>query len=268
MRTRDRYRTQFCFIGPGSMLDRYAIASRTHLVLPQVTNEQYREFYIRKRREGDFIILDNGAYEGVENWTLLLEGIQRYSPHVVCLPDFLLTDGGLTYSVAGDFLSAQKANYPDVKWMYIPQSEPGDLRGFYSWMNKAIKTIKPDWIGVPRALTTHVATGENAKFARIDLVEELTMRGIKTHALGMANGSLWELDRLAWEGVCSVDSSCAIWRGLFDHDLDNEIHRERWDQKGTAVDFDCKFELTFSDQSIRHNINLVLAACGKEPFRG
>ena len=265
-RTRDRYRTQFCFIAPGSMLDRYAIASRTHLVLPQVTNEQYREFYRRKRMEGDFIILDNGAYEGMTDFTGLCEAIEYYKPHVTALPDFLLQDGEKTFDAADEFLNLYDG--PKTKFMYIPQAVPGDVQGFKAWMNKAIKILRVEWIGIPRALVTHIAQGPNAKFARIDLVEELNMRGVKTHALGMANGDLWELDRLAWEGVVSCDSSAPIWRGVNGYYMSDT---EEWDKKGTPVDFDFKGEEPLyvrGGSRVMENINSVLVACGKEPFRG
>jgi hypothetical protein len=95
------------------------------------------------------------------------------------------------------------------------------------------------------------------------------MRGIKTHALGMANGDLWELDRLAWEGVVSCDSSAPIWRGLFGQTLNERADRDYWDRDGKPVDFDHKiFSSIDPSPTILHNINLVLSACGKEPFRG
>lgn len=265
MRRRMRYRTQFCFIGPGALLDRYATASSTHLVLPQVTNEKYVEFYTRKRREGDFLILDNGAYEGVTNWTLLVDAIRRYNPQVVALPDFLLTDGKLTYEVAGDFLEKHREEFPNVRWMFVPQAEPGQFREWKGWMNKAIKAFKVEWIALPRALVTHIATGENAKFARIDICEELNLRGIKTHALGMANGNLWELDRLAWEGVCSLDNSSPIWRGVHRLHLDDASSHAWWDNHGTTVDFDFDEPLSPAQiHAIQCNINAVLQRCGRE----
>lgn len=254
---RSRFRTQFCFIAPGALLDRYASHSKTHLVLPQVENKQYVEFYQRKRREGDLILLDNGAYEGVRDWSLLLEGIHRYNPHVVALPDFLLQDGERTFEAARAFLGEQKEVFPHTKWMYIPQSTPGDKRGWYKWMNIGIKELKPDWIGIPRALATDISTGPNAWLERANAVEQLTMRGIKTHCLGMVNGNLKELEHLFWEGACSVDNSSAIWRGIHNYFLDREEDKDRWDQIGTPVDFDYH-DVGWRDSTVKYNMNLIL----------
>lgn len=264
MRVRDRMRTQFCFIAPSSLLDRYASVSRTHLILPQVTNEEYINFYKRKRREGDLLILDNGAYEGVEDWNLLIKAMDRYNPQVVALPDFLLQDGEKTFVEARGFMNLWKNDYPRVKWMYVPQAVPGDMQGLYHWMNIAIKELKVEWVAMPRAISTHIGS----RWSRVNLCEELTMRGLKTHALGMANADLRELEHLFWEGCCSIDNSSPIWRGVFDSALDNEIQRKAWDLSGPPVDFNYKWELNPSDQTIRHNINLILNILGKEPFNG
>jgi hypothetical protein len=262
---RERFRTQFCFIAPASLLDRYASASRTHLVLPQVENPRYVDYYQRKRREGDYIILDNGAYEGVDNWSLLLSGIERDRPNVAALPDFLLSDGERSFLAARDFLIANRGRYPDVKWMYIPQSRPGDLQGWYKWLNIGIKELKPDWIGIPRALATDIAQGPNAWLARADAVEQLTMRGIKTHALGMVKGNLKELEALFWEGCCSVDNSSPVWRGLNGYHLDHPDAESIWDHNGTPVDFNWEGHIgPWLDSVIKHNMNLVLRTLGQK----
>lgn len=265
MRTRDRNRTQFCFIAPGSMLDRYASVSKTHLVLPQVTNEAYIDFYKRKRREGDLIILDNGAYEGVKDWSLLIKAMDRYNPQIVCLPDFLLQDGEKTFEEARGFMHLWKNDYPRVKWMYVPQAVPGDIVGFYKWMNIAIKDLKVEWVALPRAIATHIATGPRARYARPDLCEELSMRGIKTHALGMANADLKELELLFWEGCCSIDNSSPIWRGRAELLINSEYDRELWDRNGCEVDFDFHGNITARQHHfIIANMNLILKTLGKE----
>jgi hypothetical protein len=221
-----------------------------------VENKQYVEFYQRKRREGDLIILDNGAYEGVDNWDLLRAGIDRYNPHVAALPDYLLEDGEKTLEAAKAFLASERLLHPGLKWMYIPQSTPGDKRGWYKWLNIGIKELKPDWIGIPRALATDIATGPNSWLERANAVEQLTMRGIKTHCLGMVNGNLKELEHLFWEGACSVDNSSAIWRGVHNYKLDNAEDAETWDQIGTPVDFDFKTP-GWRDSTVKYNMNLI-----------
>lgn len=260
-RTRNRYRTQFCFIAPGSLLDRYASVSKTHLVLPQVTNQTYLEFYRRKRKEGDLIILDNGAYEMGETIDLdkMITAIKFYTPQVAALPDFLMQDGEKTFEMSRIFMQEVAPQFPGVKWMYIPQSTPGDLQGWYRWLNRGIKEFNPDWIGIPRALATDIATGPNAWLARVDAVEQLTMRGLKTHCLGMANANLKELEFLFWEGCCSIDNSSPIWRGLNTYELDQAEDNAAWLENGTPVDFDWEGKISEPiDGMIKHNMNLIL----------
>jgi hypothetical protein len=236
------------------------------LVLPQVTNPQYVEFYQRKRREGDLIILDNGAYEGVEDWTLLEDMLTVYNPQVAALPDYLLQDGEKTLEAAREFLTKWRARLPGTKWMYIPQSTPGDKRGWYRWMNIGIKELKPDWIGIPRALATDIATGPNAWLERANAVEQLTMRGIKTHCLGMVNGNLKELEHLFWEGACSVDNSSAIWRGVHNYFLDRAEDQDSWNQLGTPVNFDYS-DSGWRDSTVKYNMNLINRIIGQKEIQ-
>jgi hypothetical protein len=248
-------------------LNRYASHSTTHLVLPQVRNPQYVEFYQRKRREGDFLLLDNGAYENVSNWDLLRESIDLYNPQVVSLPDHLLQGGEKTFEDARDFLDEGKGRWPGVKWMYIPQSTPGDLKGWYKWLWIGLKELKRvEWVGVPRALATDIATGPNAPMERVNAVEQLTLRGYKTHALGMVNGNLHELEGLFWEGCCSVDNSSPVWRGFHGYKLDDSQMREWWDREGIPVDFDFVDEDRAKgfEHVIKHNMNLVLRILGQK----
>lgn len=267
---RTRFRTQFCFIAPASLLNRYASHSRTHLVLPQIENPQYVEFYQRKRREGDFIILDNGAYE-LKNSVSTLDihlAIDKYKPQVCALPDYLLQDGEKTFEAAKLFLLRSRDLYPNVKWMYIPQSAPGDVKSWYRWLWTGVKELGVDWVGIPRALATDISVGPNAWLERANAVEQLTMRGIKTHCLGMVAGNLKELEMLFWEGACSVDNSSPIWRGVNGCYLDHPNASAIWQKAGKPVDFDWNGKTgdaadPYLDSIVKHNMNLVLTTLGQ-----
>lgn len=270
MASRQRFRTQFCFIAPAGVLDRYASHSHTHLVLPQVDNPQYVEFYQRKRREGDLIILDNGAYElnSSVDADVMIRALEKYNPQVAALPDFLLQDGEKTFEESKKFLYFISGRFPHVKWMYIPQAVEGDVKGWYKWLWIGVKELKPDWIGIPRALATHISTGPNGWAERINAVEQLTMRGLKTHCLGMTAGNLLELEGLFWEGCCSIDSGAPVWRGLMNSKLDDVQDRVDWGVNGPPVDFyfkgvDDNKAQPFNDSIIKHNMNLVLSALGQ-----
>ncbi len=70
---------EFCIIGPTAGLERYATLSKTHLVLAHIKDGAYVEFYRKRRTDGDWIILDNGAYEsaGIPD-VYLVEAIRIY----------------------------------------------------------------------------------------------------------------------------------------------------------------------------------------------
>ena len=67
---------QFCIITPISYLD-YAAWSQTHLVLAHLVDEseEYAEFYHQRSLFGEYIMMDNSAYELKEPYspTKLLE---------------------------------------------------------------------------------------------------------------------------------------------------------------------------------------------------
>lgn len=76
-------------ITPISLLERFS--SRHHLVLPQyyLKYPEYADFYRKRREEGDFIILDNGAAE--LRRSLFVDDIIRVAknlrPNIVVAPD-------------------------------------------------------------------------------------------------------------------------------------------------------------------------------------
>lgn len=245
----------FCFIAPATLCDFVAPYSKTHLVLPQVEDPRYVEFYTRKRREKNFLILDNGAYEGVTDWSFLTKAIDVYRPQVVVLPDYYMQEAEKTYAAAAEFLHRYRSSYPKVQWLYIPQTTKGRLPEFRDTMRRAIRKLDVDWIGLPRALVTHI-TGN--KYARVDLVEELVSEGVKIHAFGMANGDLEELHSLFWAGCTSCDSSAPVWRGYHHRSLDLPEDREWWDKNGRSVDFSAPEPTTRAKVQITVNIERII----------
>lgn len=82
-----------CIISPVPDLERFVGDTRVHLLLahlfdhPQI-GERYREFYQRRRERNDYLILDNGAYEGAAlPMPKLLEVARKVNATEVVLPD-------------------------------------------------------------------------------------------------------------------------------------------------------------------------------------
>lgn len=249
---------EFCIISPTAGLERYAVLSKTHLVLRHVykTDKTYREFYQNRREAGDRIILDNGAYEGetcLESPGMLLE------PQIVVLPDFLLQPWKKTWHAAIHYLDIYYDKYPATEFLYIPQSLPGDLHGFIESYQEAVSDRRITWLGIPRAMAYAITDNPLARVEFARMVHR-DHPGLKLHAFGMVNGDIHELPYLAQAGVTSIDSSAPVWRGWHGYTIDQKRHRDYWDEKGTAVCFEQEPFSVFPhfDEVIKHN----LEACG------
>src|SRR3954470_19702963 len=116
---------KFAVICPITGLYRFATLSKVHLVLAQIGDQRYMDFYKKRREDGDLIILDNGAYEGGESIsdTQLLNAIEFYNPQWIVCPDKLFAHWERTYEMTKRFLDKYINYVPkDVKFMAIPQT--------------------------------------------------------------------------------------------------------------------------------------------------
>lgn len=210
---------EFCIITPEAGLERYATLSRTHLLLCQIDNLKYWDFYIKRRIAGDLIILDNGAYEGECDWDRLKGRINRVHPHVVALPDFVAQDWKLTRKHSMKFLNENFHTYVDTEWMYMPQAKPGDLTGLLHGMYAALDDERITWMGLPRALCYQISKDPDM---RVRLAERIKKHrpDINLHALGMVKGSVDELNALrSTKLLYSIDSNAPVWRGWCGYDI-------------------------------------------------
>jgi hypothetical protein len=84
----------------------------------------------------------------------------------------------------------------------------------------------------------------------------------------MVAGSIPEIASLFWEGCVSVDSSCAVWRGLHEHVLDDEQDQKAWSDGGRPVDFNWRGEVTPEARlAIKYNMNLILRTLNQKEMR-
>lgn len=208
---------EFCILSPIAGLERYARLSKRHLLLPQIRSSVYEEFYKARRAEGDFLILDNGAYEGESDWSRLVDCIRLYNPQVCALPDYLLEPWEKTHHAAFTFLDQHYYDFPDTAWMYIPQAVAGDIMGYCDALTRAIEDPRIGWIGLSRALPLHIS---HDPLMRVNVADSLRKRWRgKIHALGMQKGSVTELGLLRSAGVASIDSNAPVWRGWCGYSL-------------------------------------------------
>lgn len=247
---------EFCVISPTAGLEKYAVLSKYHLVLAHIEDPIYIQFYQQRREAGDFLILDNGAYEGVElSPQKLWDKIRIYEPQVVVLPDFLLQPWKKTWHAAIAFLDRYDHEALGFHWLYIPQSLPGDLHGFIESYQEAVSDRRITWLGIPRAMAYAITDNPLARVEFARMVHR-DHPGLKLHAFGMVNGDIHELPYLAAAGVTSIDSSAPVWRGWNGYEIERKA---AWDMFGKAVDFN------HNVKGWEQNHELILAnleACG------
>lgn len=249
---------EFCVISPTSTLEHYATQSKRHLVLSFLyLNEDttYKKFYHERREAGDFIILDNGSYEGCEPY-LSVAALSNLKPQVAVLPDYFLQPWQKTWHAAIHWLDVNAELYPDTQWCYIPQALPGDLDGFLQSYHEATADSRITWIGIPRALAYAITDNPLARveFARMVRKDHPALH---LHAFGMVNGDIHELGYLAQAGVESIDSSAPVWRGWNGY----RITDRSWD--GRPVDFSARFTSGDGDTPDyrQENLDMILEAC-------
>lgn len=248
---------EFCIISPTAGLEKYATLSKTHLVLAHVNSNAYKSFYQQRRREGDTLILDNGAHEqGASiNWGVLENSIYLYNPQIAVLPD-TLNDPIQTASDSLRFLDRVAGKFPNVDWMYVVQAHDGSLR------RDLLEHVLTDprvgrlvkWLGITRYLS--IGNGLRRSFVK----KSLEGYGKKFHALGMVNGSIDELRDLAYAGFHSCDSSVPVWRGWNGYVVGDK--NVQWPE--ISVDFDAPLHKHAFDVVVTSNLLTCLEAASAD----
>jgi hypothetical protein len=234
-----------------------------HLVLPQVRNKKYIAFYQKRRKEGDILILDNGAYEGQVLSSLRFEErIKLYNPQIIVCPDAYLKPKEITLTLTEQFLDKF---YPKFKhesvFMGVPQAEPNDLDNWWECCKLMLEDKRLTWIALPRCLYTDFGQDITLRAQLAKKIYKLNPK-VKIHALGMANGSLEELYVLAkCKKVSSCDSSAPVWRGWNLSAIDDILTCESWDKVGMPVDFNAQLHTTSEQSMIEYNLKKVLFIC-------
>lgn len=212
----------FCVIAPFAYLEQYATQSHTHLVLAHLvdTNPTYTQFYREMADRGDFIIMDNGAFELGQSYhpEKLVDLGHACGANAIVLPDYPGQHSDVTISAANQFLPIFREE--GFKTMFVPQSEVGDLEdwiGCYYWAaeNPDIDIIGMSILGIPNALP-HIPRA----YARVVMTKLLIDRYIFNvdkhhHYLGLNAGPNVEIPALlSMKALTTCDSSNPVWFGL------------------------------------------------------
>jgi hypothetical protein len=241
----------FAVISPTEYLDQFSGRSHVQMCVAPWAAEypKYFEWYKRRREQGDFVILDNGAYEGrVIDAKELIRISDELKPNLLTVPD-KVNDRDETQRLWDDFFAyantVRQFNWP--RFMRVLQDSSRDAEDWRSIVEEDAP-IWPDWVALPRALGAF----------RVDVMNELkNYVHAKVHAFGWT-GSIEEIRALAKLGVTTMDSAGPVWRGM--HGYSNNSN-------GIWLDHD--FDVTMKDGfpswmnilQANKNVTEVLRAC-------
>lgn len=218
----------FCYIAPTSCLE-YTKASATHLTLAHLldTDPAYKAFYTDRAASGDFVIMDNSAYELKVPFdpAKLVDLAKDTGAKAIVLPDYPFQPGSKSRAAANEFIPLFKEN--GFSTCYVPQSERGDYEGWveeYKWAasNPDIDIICMSILGIPNALPMI-----DPAYARVVMTSLLLDRGLFSnkhhHYLGLNSGPGLEIPSLLrMNAIGTIDSSNPIWMAILGHSYNND----------------------------------------------
>lgn len=259
----------FCFITPTSYLDEFAVQSKSHLVLAHLVDHDpiYAQFYKQRAAAGDFVMMDNSAYELKEPYApeKLVELAAKCGAHAVVLPDYPFQPAAKTISAAVEFIPTFKA--VGLATFFVPQSAVGELEdwiGCYHWAANTpeIDIIGMSILGIPNALP-HV----DPSYARVVMTQVLKDRGLFNHQkhhhyLGLNAGPALEIPSLLKMNVLdTIDSSNPVWMGILGHEYTTNSDSYLPVRKvNMPVDFGSKRTKDKATlQRIQHNVDMTNA---------
>lgn len=215
---------EFCYIAPTEYLE-FTTVSSTHLTLAHLVDVDavYASHYKAVSDLGDYIIMDNSAYELKESFDAnkLIELGHACGANAIVLPDYPFHKSDITIKAAEQLIGDIKKDGFDT--FFVPQSEPDELDDWlyaYEWAanNPDIDIIGMSILGIPNAIPAVAPS-----FARVVMTQILLERGMfqddkHHHYLGLNSGPALEIPSLLRMGVLdSIDSSGPIWAGILGH---------------------------------------------------
>lgn len=242
---------------PPKGYERWALHSNFHLALAQITNYLYIETYVEASKRGDYVVIDNGANEGVPVGDLyLLHQARKFHADEIVAPD-VLRDGVATVRRTQQFFRNAKEvgqEYKGYNYMAVAQG-----RSIVEVQDCIFDLAQIEYItciGLPRHLLTTLSNATTRLFLA-DWINKEYGNKFEIHFLGVDAQRLPEISAAAQKlYVRSVDSSVPF----------NYAYRnEALPVAGTDVsaidrrsDYFSQFD-AISPSLLRHNITLFKA---------
>lgn len=259
------------FIAPINYLHLVPEEDNFHLTLAHLfKNDKYASFYKEKKEKGDFILMDNSAFEYKEALSKefllsVLEAIP-FIPNVIVLPDYPFKDYQITVDSAYESIEFFRKNYDkSAQFMVVPQSVKGDLQGWIKGYKELCTMSEVSFVGlsilnIPVAFCEETGT-EDISFNRMYALSylqnnSLIYSNLKYHCLGLGS-SVRELKYMQnFPFVYSNDSSSAIWHGINGIKYDNSATGLFLGKIEKEVDFLYPYDTNRLDE-INFNINYI-----------
>ena len=218
-----------CIIAPTEYLHVIPKENTHHLLLAHLLEDKrYVDFYKERKEQGDFLFLDNGAFEfkrplGSDELFRLCDK-SGLVPDVIVAPDYPYQPWEVTVKSTEDFCKVYREHFGDeTVVMAVPQSEKGDWKGWIECYNELSYMDDVWWIGmsilgIPNAFCSKTGT-EDISFNRTyatQYLKELHLikpSNVRHHYLGC--GDPRELMMMEIQGVADTnDSSTAVWHAI------------------------------------------------------
>ncbi len=208
---------RFSFIVPEAHLELSGV-SKFHLVLSYyyLRSRPYQEYYKQAKKEGAYIILDNGFHEHgriwSDDWRVLLPIANDLNPDVIVVPERADADFNLLLENLSFIEFIRKEITTDWEFMYV-------LRGqWFSELAEELEFLRANdtekaitWIGLHKDME-RFAKGNTGGRRAIALGLQDLLEGYKIHMLGIYKDPVAEMDTfLDLPDVMSSDSA-KPWR--------------------------------------------------------
>ena len=198
-------------IAPVPLLERYGAITDYHLVLTHLVlrDNYYTQFYQRRKRKGDYLILDNSLIELGEAMSIsdVLRAAELVQPDEIVLPD-KFKDGPATLELIKQTLKELPKDLP-YKLMAVPQGK--DLHEWLECYNEILNLERIQVIGIPKVTQTYT-------IGRAGLTTLLSQKNIIDHGRDYHLLGVWENPfeialqaRHYW--IRGVDTSIAVLCG-------------------------------------------------------
>ena len=259
----------FCFITPIPLLEQFASQSSKHLCLAHLvdSSNQYASFYRRMRERGDYVIIDNSAFELGQSYEpqKLIQLGHKCKANAIVLPDYPGQESIVTIEAAKRWIPLFKDNGFDT--FFVPQSKVGDLSDWlraydFATTNPDIDIIGMSILGIPNALPKISRTYARVVMTQL-LQNQQRFANKKHHYLGLNSGVNLEVPSLLnMNALWSVDSSGPVWSGAngIRYDITTDSYMPIAKPFLREVDFD--YDIHGKEhivECIQHNINLTKA---------